>query len=173
MPVLDAYPVRSTAAGEDMAPAPASPRTVPVPAANKTPRSGFRLAANDNESKTVSTAGSAHTPRAAAHTLPQTQFSGSHSPLCLPQLPVDLNEKIMADVYAAYVDDSEAPPGEPRVSPAELKPRKEGIMAICNKIGLPCIAPRRKINVMIVGNHSAGKSSYVNWWRSSSSTRAP
>ena len=41
----------------------------------------------------------------------------------------------MADVYAAYVDDSEAPPGEPRVSPAELKPRKEGIMAICNKIG--------------------------------------
>jgi hypothetical protein len=32
-------------------------------------------------------------------------------------------------------------------------------MAICNKIGLPCIAPRRKINVMIVGNHSAGKSS--------------
>ena len=70
----------------------------------------------------------------------------------------------MADVYAAYVDDSEAPPGEPRVSPAELKPRKEGIMAICNKIGLPCIAPRRKINVMIVGNHSAGKSSYINWY---------
>ena len=70
----------------------------------------------------------------------------------------------MADVYAAYVDDSEAPPGEPRVSPAELKPRKEGIMTICNKIGLPCIAPRRKINVMIVGNHSAGKSSYINWY---------
>ena len=66
----------------------------------------------------------------------------------------------MADIYAAYVDDSEAPPGEPRINPAELKPRKEGIMAICNKIGLPCIAPRRKINVMIVGNHSAGKSSY-------------
>ena len=66
----------------------------------------------------------------------------------------------MADVYTAYVDDSEAPPGEPRVSPSDLKPRKEGIMAICNKIGLPCIAPRRKINVMIVGNHSAGKSSY-------------
>ena len=65
----------------------------------------------------------------------------------------------MADIYAAYVDDSEAPPGEPRINPAELKPRKEGIMAICNKIGLPCIAPRRKINVMIVGNHSAGKSS--------------
>ena len=66
----------------------------------------------------------------------------------------------MADIYAAYVNDSEAPPGEPRINPAELKPRKEGIMAICNKIGLPCIAPRRKINVMIVGNHSAGKSSY-------------
>ena len=35
---------------------------------------------------------------------------------------------------------------------------KEGIMAICSKLGLSCIAPRRKINVMIVGNHSAGKS---------------
>ena len=76
------------------------------------------------------------------------------------QLPVDVNEKIMADVYTAYVEDSSEAPGEPRVKPAVLKPRKEGIMAICNKIGLPCIAPRRKINVMIVGNHSAGKSSY-------------
>ena len=34
-------------------------------------------------------------------------------------------------------------------------------MAICQKIGIACIAPRRKINVMIVGNHSAGKSSYI------------
>jgi len=121
------------AAGDENAPDPASPRTVPVPADSRpsatTPRSGFRLAAN--EAKT---------------------------------LPVDLNEKIMADIYTAYVDDSEAPPGEPRICPADLKPRKEGIMAICNKIGLPCIAPRRKINVMIVGNHSAGKSSYVNWY---------
>ena len=156
--MLDAFPVRGTAAGEDMAPAPASPRTVPVPA-NKTPRSAFRLAANDNESKTVSTAGCCTYTATDPVFRPQTQFPGSYSPLCLLQLLVDLNEKIMADVYAAYVDDSEAPPGEPRVSPAELKPRKEGIMAICNKIGLPCIAPRRKINVMIVGNHSAGKSS--------------
>jgi len=75
---------------------------------------------------------------------------------------VDVNEKIMAEVYTAYVDSVWT--GEPRVNPAELKPRKEGIMAICNKIGLPCIAPRRKINVMIVGNHSAGKSSYINWY---------
>ena len=38
------------------------------------------------------------------------------------------------------------------------RPGKEGIMAICSKLGLACIAPRRKINVMIIGNHSAGKS---------------
>ena len=37
-------------------------------------------------------------------------------------------------------------------------------MPICSKLGLSCIAPRQKINVMIVGNHSAGKSSYINWY---------
>ena len=37
-------------------------------------------------------------------------------------------------------------------------------MQICSKLELSCIAPRQKINVMIVGNHSAGKSSYINWY---------
>lgn len=50
------------------------------------------------------------------------------------------------------------------IKPALLKPTKEGIVAICSKLGLNCIPPRRKINVMIVGNHSAGKSSYINWY---------
>lgn len=90
---------------------------------------------------------------------------------------LDVNEKIMADVYTAYVFDEcnqDGSPfrGEPKVDPAELKPRREGIMAICSKIGLSCIAPRRKINVMIVGNHSAGKSSYVNWYISEHVQRA-
>ena len=90
---------------------------------------------------------------------------------------LDVNEKIMADVYTAYVFDEcnqDGSPfrGEPKVDPGELKPRREGIMAICSKIGLSCIAPRRKINVMIVGNHSAGKSSYVNWYISEHVQRA-
>ena len=82
----------------------------------------------------------------------------------------DVNEKIMGDVYAAYVhDEADLNPdpfhGQPaRIDPANLKPKREGIMQVCSKIGLPCIAPRRKINVMIVGNHSAGKSSYINWY---------
>ena len=53
---------------------------------------------------------------------------------------------------------------EPRLAPSELRPKQEGIMPICSKLGLSCIAPRQKINVMIVGNHSAGKSSYINWY---------
>jgi GTPase Era involved in 16S rRNA processing len=50
------------------------------------------------------------------------------------------------------------------VQAARLRPKEEGLQAICEKLGLSCIAPRRKINVMIVGNHSAGKSSYINWY---------
>ena len=27
-----------------------------------------------------------------------------------------------------------------------------------------CWKPRKKVNVMIIGNHSAGKSSFINWY---------
>ena len=28
---------------------------------------------------------------------------------------------------------------------------------------LKCLVPRKRVNVMLIGNHSAGKSSFVNW----------
>ncbi len=84
---------------------------------------------------------------------------------------LDVNERILKEIHEAYtrtLADVRAPPGstirEPKLAPALLKPEKEGIMEICLKLGLSCIAPRRKINVMVVGNHSAGKSSYINWY---------
>lgn len=83
---------------------------------------------------------------------------------------LDVNERILKEIHEAYMKSDSGPraPGssaeEPKLAPASLKPAKEGLMAICNKLGLSCIAPRRKINVMIVGNHSAGKSSYINWY---------
>ena len=82
---------------------------------------------------------------------------------------LDVNERILKEIYEAYsleARDSAKTSGllaaaEPKLSPSKLRPKEEGIMAICHKLGVSCIAPRRKINVMIVGNHSAGKSSYI------------
>lgn len=31
-------------------------------------------------------------------------------------------------------------------------------------LGMQLRKPRKKISIMIVGNHSAGKSSFINWW---------
>ena len=83
-----------------------------------------------------------------------------------------MNERILKDVYEAYAtivpsksgSSSPALTVEGKVHASLLKPGEEGILEICKKLGISCIAPRRKINVMIVGNHSAGKSSYINWY---------
>jgi hypothetical protein len=63
------------------------------------------------------------------------------------------NERILRDIHDLYVDagDGGRAREEPVMNPAALRPGKEGIMAICSKLGMSCIAPRRKINVMIVG----------------------
>ena len=79
---------------------------------------------------------------------------------------LDVNERILKEIHEAYLlaapDATDVHTSfEPKLAPATLKPSEEGIMAISHKLGLSCIAPRRKINVMIVGNHSAGKSSYI------------
>jgi len=81
---------------------------------------------------------------------------------------LDVNERILKEISEAYVNkvtaSSSIAGSEPKRRLADLKPGEEGLLAICHKLGLPCIAPRRKINIMIVGNHSAGKSSFINWY---------
>ena len=39
-----------------------------------------------------------------------------------------------------------------------------GLVTIASGLGLNLLAPRKKITVMLLGNHSAGKSSFVNWY---------
>lgn len=39
-----------------------------------------------------------------------------------------------------------------------------GLVAIGESVGVTLLAPRKKITVMLMGNHSAGKSSFVNWY---------
>ena len=38
-----------------------------------------------------------------------------------------------------------------------------GLASIATGLGLSLLAPRKKITVLLIGNHSAGKSSFVNW----------
>lgn len=38
-----------------------------------------------------------------------------------------------------------------------------GLVKIATDLGLLLLPPRKKIIVMIMGNHSAGKSSFINW----------
>lgn len=41
----------------------------------------------------------------------------------------------------------------------------EGVVALARSVGISTIhPPRRKVNVLVIGNHSAGKSSFINWY---------
>jgi len=37
------------------------------------------------------------------------------------------------------------------------------MVKIAESLGLSLLAPRKKISVLMIGNHSAGKSSFINW----------
>ncbi|RWS24906.1 uncharacterized protein B4U80_08147, partial [Leptotrombidium deliense] len=56
------------------------------------------------------------------------------------------NEKILQECHKMYVDST------------------NGLVKIGRRLGLQLLAPRRKVVVMLIGNHSAGKSSFINWY---------
>ncbi|XP_025019731.1 uncharacterized protein LOC103049227 isoform X2 [Python bivittatus] len=39
-----------------------------------------------------------------------------------------------------------------------------GLVSIGERLGLTLLPPRRRVTVMVMGNHSAGKSSFINWY---------
>ena len=39
-----------------------------------------------------------------------------------------------------------------------------GLITIASGLGLNLLAPRKKITILLLGNHSAGKSSFINWY---------
>ena len=39
----------------------------------------------------------------------------------------------------------------------------KGLVKAAGELGLELLAPRKKITVLLIGNHSAGKSSFINW----------
>jgi hypothetical protein len=59
---------------------------------------------------------------------------------------MSVNERILRDIHNLYTD------------------AKDGLVHIAREVNLELIAPRKKINVLLIGNHSAGKSSFINWY---------
>lgn len=56
------------------------------------------------------------------------------------------SERILKECHSLYVDS------------------EHGLVKIANCLGVRLLPPRKKIIVMIMGNHSAGKSSFINWY---------
>ena len=59
-----------------------------------------------------------------------------------------VDERILRDCHNLYTDP------------------KDGLVTIAKELGIELIVPRKKINVLLIGNHSAGKSSFINWLES-------
>jgi polynucleotide 5'-kinase involved in rRNA processing len=60
--------------------------------------------------------------------------------------PVALTEKILDKCYNIYSE------------------KENGLCDIAKSMGSELLEPRKKITVMLIGNHSAGKSSFINWY---------
>lgn len=39
-----------------------------------------------------------------------------------------------------------------------------GLHSVATNLGVVLSPPRRKIRVLVIGNHSSGKSSFINWY---------
>ncbi|XP_062263253.1 uncharacterized protein si:ch211-11k18.4 [Platichthys flesus] len=59
---------------------------------------------------------------------------------------VSCDERILRDCHQLYADPD------------------SGLIKVAESVGLKLLAPRKKITVMLMGNHSAGKSSFINWY---------
>lgn len=57
-----------------------------------------------------------------------------------------MTEKVLAECHEIYSD------------------KENGLIEIAKSLDLELLAPRKKVTVMIIGNHSAGKSSFINWY---------
>ncbi|XP_053707448.1 uncharacterized protein si:ch211-11k18.4 [Synchiropus splendidus] len=59
---------------------------------------------------------------------------------------VTCDERILRDCHQLYTE-----PGS-------------GLISVAESVGVKLLPPRKKITVMLMGNHSAGKSSFINWY---------
>ncbi|KAM4535412.1 uncharacterized protein V3H82_025182 [Fundulus diaphanus] len=59
---------------------------------------------------------------------------------------VSSDERILRDIHQLYTETD------------------SGLIAVAESVGVKLLPPRKKITVMLMGNHSAGKSSFINWY---------
>lgn len=59
---------------------------------------------------------------------------------------VSCDERILRDCHQIYIDSD------------------SGLISLAQSVGVTLLPPRKKITVMLMGNHSAGKSSFINWY---------
>ncbi|KAM4634387.1 uncharacterized protein ACJ7VT_000249 isoform 1-T1 [Polymixia lowei] len=59
---------------------------------------------------------------------------------------VSCDERILRDCHQLYTDSD------------------SGLITVAQSVGVTLLPPRKKITVMLMGNHSAGKSSFINWY---------
>ncbi|CAD5120755.1 DgyrCDS9315 [Dimorphilus gyrociliatus] len=59
---------------------------------------------------------------------------------------LSINERILKECHDLYAD------------------KECGLIRIAEDLGLTLLAPRKKITILLIGNHSAGKSSFTNWY---------
>ncbi|XP_037647490.1 uncharacterized protein si:ch211-11k18.4 [Sebastes umbrosus] len=59
---------------------------------------------------------------------------------------VSCDERILRDCHQLYMEPD------------------SGLISVAESLGVKLLAPRKKITVMLMGNHSAGKSSFINWY---------
>lgn len=61
-------------------------------------------------------------------------------------ITLNKNETILKECYDLYTNN------------------QHGLVKIAKSLAMPILAPRKKISIMLIGNHSAGKSSFINWY---------
>merc|ERR1719216_97984 len=62
------------------------------------------------------------------------------------QATLTVNERILKECHQLYADPD------------------NGLVEIASNLEMSLLAPRKKISIMMIGNHSAGKSSFINWY---------
>ncbi|XP_046721485.1 uncharacterized protein LOC124396408 isoform X2 [Silurus meridionalis] len=60
--------------------------------------------------------------------------------------PKCCNERVLNDCHQMYTDSD------------------RGLITIAQSVGMTLLPPRKKITVMLIGGHSVGKSSFINWY---------
>ncbi|KAL5477442.1 hypothetical protein EMCRGX_G024240 [Ephydatia muelleri] len=59
---------------------------------------------------------------------------------------LSVNERILKECYDLYTNE------------------EKGLVTLGSELGVSLSVPKKKITVMLIGNHSAGKSSFINWY---------